>query len=131
MTTTSDEFEIGILHPTLNPMFGDDIEQQILSPLSCLREYGSHWILEFDLPLVNKKDLSVTLDSGNTIIVEAKLKEKYYDLKSEKRNEFRFFKKTVTLPGKINTKKISAKFENGRLTITIPKSLSGNKIKVQ
>ena len=124
------DFELMISPPRISSLF-DDIEHKILSPLSCLREFDNHWLVEFDLPLVNKKDLSVTLDTENTITVKAKLKEKYYDLKFEKRNEFRFFKKTITLPGKINTKKISAKFENGRLTITIPKSLSGRKIQIE
>ena len=108
----------------------DDIEKQILSPLSCLREFGSEWLLEFDLPLVNKKDISVTLHNTNTITVEAKLKETYVESNLEYKNEFRYFKKSITLPGKINNKKIKAKFENGRLTIKIPKIQAGNKIKV-
>ena len=98
---STDEFKIKILNPIPRPIFDDDIEQQILSPLSYLREFVSHWILELDLPLVNKKDIKVTVDAGNTIIVEAKLKETYYDLKFGKETEFRYFKKSVILPDKI------------------------------
>jgi HSP20 family protein len=49
------EFEIRIASSSISSLFNDDVEHQILSPLSCLREYGTHWLLEFDLPLVIKK----------------------------------------------------------------------------
>ena len=48
----NNEFEIRIAPSSISSLFNDDIERQILSPLSCLREYGTHWLLEFDLPLV-------------------------------------------------------------------------------
>ena len=122
------EFNIRLSFPTIHPMF-DDVEQQILAPLSCLREVGTEWILEIDLPLVNKKDISVSID-GNTITIEAKLRETYYDPNLIYKNEFKFFKKNIILPGKIDEKKITAKFEKGRLTIRIPKLRLGNKIKI-
>ena len=129
MKKSFDEFDIRLSFPTLHPMF-DDIEQQILAPLSCLREVGSEWILEIDLPLVDKKDISVSID-GNTVTVEAKLRETYYEPNLAYKNEFKFFKKSITLPKKIDEKKVSAKFENGRLTIRIPKLQQGSKIKIK
>ena len=126
----SEEFEIQFSYPSINPVF-DDIEKQILSPLSCLREYGSEWLLEFDLPLVNKKDLSVTVDKDKTITVEAKLREIFVDTNLEFKNEFKYFKKSVKLPRTFDPKKIKANFENGRLTIKITKTQIGNKIKIE
>ena len=125
------ETEINIIRTLVNPMFRDDIEQQTLSPLSCLREFDSKWVLEFDLPLVNKKDISVSFDAENTIIVEAKLKETYGEINHHYRHKFNYFKKSVLLPGKLNEKKITAKFENGILTISIPKLFSGYKINIE
>lgn len=112
------------------PKFDDDIEQKILSPLSCIRELESKWIIEFDLPLVKKEDISVSFNTENTITIEAKLMEPYCDPKIE-RCEFEYFKKSVTLPGKINEKNITANFSNGRLVITASKIFSGNKIPIQ
>lgn len=112
------------------PKFDDDIEQKILSPLSCIRELESKWIIEFDLPLVKKEDISVSFESENTITVEAKLIEPYCDPKI-KRCEFEYFKKSVSLPGKINEKNIIANFSNGRLVITVPKIFSGSKINIK
>ena len=126
----NEEFKITISSPTITPLLYDDIEKQILSPLSCLREFGANWLLEFDLPLVNKKDIKITFDD-NSISVEAKLKEVYSEEKFGVKTKFEFFKKTITLPGKISSKNTVAKFKNGRLTITIPKTSTGHRIKVE
>ena len=128
MTSESDNYEILVSFPTLHAIF-DDIENKILSPLSCLREFSSEWILEFDLPLVEKHDISVSVENENTVTVEAKLKESYSITNFDSKYEFHVFKKTITLPEKIDDKQISAKFDNGRLTIRIPK-LTKNKIQI-
>jgi len=121
-------FEFRTIQPITDSLF-DDIEQRILSPLSCLREVGSQWILEFDLPLVSKKDIKITYDE-NTVNVEAKLKEEYTEEKLGMVKKFEYFKKSILLPGKIDGKKITAKFQRGRLEIKIPKITSKKPIKV-
>ncbi len=122
------DFEFGIMPPIVSSLF-DDIEHRILSPLSCLREFDTHWMVEFDLPLVRKKDIKVTFD-GNTINVEAKLKEKYSEEKLGKITKFEYFKKSISLPKKIDSKKTTAKFQKGRLEIKIPKKVVGHSIKI-
>jgi HSP20 family protein len=114
----------------LDPIFDDDIDEKILSPLSSLREFNSKWILEFDLPLVKKEDISVSIDSNNLITVEAKLKETYIDTEQEYKHEFQYFKKSISIPGRIDSKKIVTNFANGRLIITIPKIFKGTNIRV-
>lgn len=130
MAKKEDNNKIRIFQPIFSSLLNDDVEQQSLSPLSCLREFGTYWLLEFDLPLVNKKDIKITFDE-NTVSVEAKLKETYSEEKLGMKTKFEYFKKTITLPPKINSKKANAKFTNGRLTIIIPKGISGHKIKIE
>ena len=130
MIENKDEFKIRILPPTISSLLTDDIDNQVLSPLSCLREFETDWLLEFDLTLVNKKDIKITFDE-NSISVEAKLKETYSEEKFGTETKFEYFKKILTLPGKIDSKKAFAKFTNGRLAITIPKIISGRKIKIE
>lgn len=122
------DFEFRTMPPIISSLF-DDIEHRILSPLSCLREFDTHWMVEFDLPLVNKKDIKVTFD-GNTINVEAKLKEKYSEEKLGKFTKFEYFKKSISLPRKIDSKKTTAKFQKGRLEIKIPRKVVGHSIKI-
>ena len=127
--TNNDKFKIRIIRPSITSLFSDDMDSQILSPLSCLREFGTHWLLEFDLPLVNKKDIKITFNESS-ISIEAKLREIYSEEKLGVQTKFQYFKKTITLPGDINKNKTTAKFENGRLNIVIPKKISGQKIKI-
>jgi HSP20 family protein len=122
-----DNFKFEII-PSISSLI-DDIEHKILSPLSCIREYDNHWMVEFDLPLVAKKDIKVSFD-GNTVNVEAKLKQKYSEEKLGKITKFEYFKKSVSLPQKIDSKKTIAKFQKGRLEIKIPKKTTGNSIKI-
>jgi HSP20 family protein len=124
-----DDFKFTIM-PSLTDSLFDDIEHRILSPLSCLREFDTHWMLEFDLPLVNKKNIKVTFD-GNMINVEAKLKERYSEEKLGKITKFEYFKKSMSLPGKIDSKKTTAVFQKGRLVIKIPKKIIGHSIKIK
>lgn len=109
----------------------DDWEQKILKPLSYLKELESKWILEFDLPLVEKKNINIYLDESDMISVEAKLKEAYVDSKGTQNFEYEYFKSSVKLPKNVDVKKISARFKNGRLTVTLPKLYKGSKIKIE
>jgi HSP20 family protein len=124
-------FDIRNIFPGLFPKLEDDIEEKTLSPLSCITELESKWIVEFDLPLVSKENISVTFDKGNEITVEAKLRESYFYENLDSKSEFHFFKKKITLPGQIDDKKVTSVFKNGRLTIFLPKLFQGNKIKVE
>jgi HSP20 family protein len=123
-----DDFKFATIPPMINSLF-DDIEHRILSPLSCLREFDNHWMLEFDLPLVSKKDIKVTFDE-DTINVEAKLNEKYSEKQIGDVTKFEYFKKSLSLPGKIDNKKTTAKFQKGRLVIKIPKKVIGHQVKI-
>lgn len=109
----------------------DDFEQKILRPLSCIREHESKWVIEFDLPLVEKKDISVSLDPDGILVVEAKLREAYEDSKGDEQYRFEYFKKSLTLPKNADTKKISAQFSGGRLEITLPKLFGGTPVKIE
>jgi len=131
MVEKNETIEIKSKFPTLYPKLIDDIEEKILSPLSCITELESKWIIEFDLPLVNKDDVSITFDTGNIITIEAKLREAYYDETLEPKSEFHFFKKKISLPGELDEQKITSNFSNGRLIINVPKVFRGNKIKVE
>jgi len=127
---SQDWFDIAISSlPIIN--LGDDQEQKILKPLSCLKEHESKWVLEFDLPLVNKNDINVYVDENEMIVIEAKLKETYVDSSGSRRFEYEYFKKSVKLPKIVDVKNISARFTNGILTVTLPKLYKGNKIKIE
>lgn len=121
--------EFRIVTPMIHSLFADDTEHRVLSPLSCLQEFDNHWIVIFDLPMVNKKDIKVTFHK-NSINVEAKLKEKYSEEKLGRIIRFEYFKKSISLPEKIDSKNTTAMFQKGRLEIKILKQMMGHSVKI-
>ena len=79
--------------------------------------------------MVNKKDIKIN-SSQNALHVEAKLREKYSEEKLGKVTRFEYFKKSITLPAMIDSKKISAEFYRGRLEIKIPKKMQSRSIRI-
>ena len=112
-------FEIRSVWPVID-LSVDDVENRVLSPLFCLRESEDNWRLEFDLPLVEKDDVKITIDE-NILSVEAKLRETYAQENLGIITKFEYFKKSVSLPVHVDHEKINQKFQNGRLLINIGK----------
>ena len=121
-------FGAQISFPILDSIL-DDIEHRILSPLSCLIEFNNYWLIELDLPMVNKKDIKIT-SSQNTLHIEAKLREEYSEEKLGNVTKFEYFKKSISLPVMIDSKRISVDFNKGRLSIKIPKKLQSRSIRI-
>lgn len=79
--------------------------------------------LEFAAPGFDKSNFNVTLD-GQFVVVEGK-REAAAENNDERftRREFRFesFKRSYKLPDFVNKEAIAAVYENGILTVTLPK----------
>lgn len=111
-------------------VFFDDFIHRELVPLSYLKEKHSSWVLEMDLPLVDKKNIEITL-SEEYLTIKAKLTKTFCVSRGNTVAEFDYFKKTINLPSGANTKQISAIFKNGILKITMPKPVNGKKIQIE
>lgn len=76
-----------------------------------------------DVPGIDKKDLTVTVD-GNVLVIKG---EKKREEKTEEEGVVRVERsygsvyRTVTLPPTVDTSKIDAKYKNGVLTLTLAK----------
>jgi len=89
------------------------------------RENDKAYVVEVDLPGIDKKDIKVNIDPENrtlTISGERKFKdevkkEDYYKIESS----YGKFMRTFSLPENVDPDRIEAKNENGVLNITIPK----------
>lgn len=110
-------------------VLADDYVNKELAPLSHLIEKDAAWILQVDLPMVSKKDIHITL-APNRLVITAKLEKAYCLSKMNCSMEFNYFKKVISLPTDIDKKRISAKFEHGILTISMPKTVKGITIPV-
>lgn len=87
-------------------------------------------IVTAELPGVNMKDLDITLEDGVLTIRGEKKEERKEDEGRYHMWERRYgsFQRAFTLPKAVDASKIAAKFDNGVLTVTLPKS---EKAKVQ
>lgn len=116
-------------NPVLVRHMDDDFILREIVPLSCVIEKNSKWMLQIDLPGVERKNIIVTITHGH-IVIKAKLEKAYNVSNHESITKFENLKKIIELPPHADIKKISAKFENGMLAITVPKIESGKRIPI-
>ena len=94
------------------------------NPAVDIVENNNSYGLTIELPGMNKEDVKVTLENDLLTIRG----EKKFDVEKKSENYRRIersygsFERSFTLPGTINAKDIDAKFNNGVLTLILPKS---------
>ena len=117
----------GLMHELFNelPMnFGKSIREDVLHfPPANIVEKADLYKIELAAPGMQKADFNVKLD-GKILTISA---EKKAEITSENekmiRKEFGYkaFKRSFTLDEKIDATNITAKYENGILTLELPK----------
>ncbi len=94
------------------------------SPRVDISEDEHNVYIQAELPGVNKEDVKVTISEDRVLTIRG---EKKQERKVEERNFLRVertfgsFSRSFMLPENVKVDDIDAKFENGVLTITIPK----------
>lgn len=96
------------------------------SPSCEVSEEGSNYVLTFDLPGVTKDQVKVETDDNQLTVRAERKEEKKSESKKKYLSEVYYgsYARSFTLPGPIDEKKIEAKFENGVLKVTVPKTES-------
>jgi HSP20 family protein len=117
----------GLMNDLFNDLpatFGKTFREDVFSfpPVNIL-EKANAYQLQVSAPGLEKSDFSLKLD-GNVLTISAEKKE-VEKSETEKviRKEFtnKAFKRSFTLDEKIDASTIEAKYENGILTLTLPK----------
>lgn len=112
----------------VNQAFNDPFFKQISSnyPKTRYKKTKSANILTFVTPGMSKENISVTLNN-KTLTVSGK-----YNKKTEKKDNSanceeeevsKQFSQSINIPDDVITSKISSKYENGILTVTLPKDI--------
>jgi HSP20 family protein len=93
-------------------------------PTIDLRETDDAFILDAELPGMTKEDLELTLEEGVFTLSGERKFEGETAGKGYRHLERRFgsFSRSFTLPRDVASNKVVAAFENGLLTVTIPKA---------
>lgn len=83
-----------------------------------LFEDDDNYYARVELPGVKKKELSLDLNDGTLLVGFER------ESKSEENEESPVWKRAITVPDGVDATKVSAKLEDGILTVTLPKSES-------
>ena len=91
-------------------------------PLADIEETEDAWVVEAELPGVNKKDINVDVRDSEVVVTgEIKEKERKGLLRKRTRPVGRF-EYRVVLPGEVDADGVDASLDDGVLTIRIPKA---------
>lgn len=114
------------LSGTLGKKESDDQEYEnaVWSPLTDISENKDNFILKVDLPGMTREDVKISFANGQLTISGERKQEKeekdtqYHRIERVYGRYFRSF----TLPREVKVENISAEFNNGQLTVTVPKA---------
>jgi HSP20 family protein len=100
-----------------------ETEQEYIRPSVNIFETENSYVLEADLPGVNKDGLSLTLE-GNFLTIEGRRQNQGVPAAEPLYRESvpAGFRRSFQLDPAIDTAKIGAKIEQGVLTVTLPKA---------
>ncbi len=122
----NDFFETGRLFPSvfdLNSNLFDFDGGSLLVPNANIIEEEKDFKIELAAPGLEKKDFKVEVNNNVLTISAEKEEEKKEEHKNYKRREFSYnsFSRSFTLPENSLPDRIDAKYENGVLTLLLPK----------
>lgn len=92
-------------------------------------ETSDHYILSFDVPGIAKENLDIQI-IGNQISIKGERKNSYKEANGIKEAK-RTFERTVTLPTDLKADAVEAHYENGVLSLFVPKAEEAKPRKVQ
>ena len=93
-------------------------------PATDIAELNDHYLVTVDLPGLKKDDIKITLeDKTLTISGEKKFEnEEKKDSYHRVERGYGRFERSFTLPQSVRTEKIDAKYKDGVLSLTVPKT---------
>lgn len=92
-------------------------------PAANIKETNVEYVVDLAVPGMKKNDFHINIENGN-LIISAEIKSKKTEEEENfTRREFNYcsFSRLFVLPGIINEEDILARYEEGVLTITLPK----------
>ena len=104
-------------------------------PLMDIEDDDEQLRLSFELPGVNPDDVNVTVENGVLTVSGEKKFERQTgnEQKGAYRVERRYgrFERSLTLPQSVDAEKVTARYDNGVLTLELPKSAESRKRKIE
>ncbi|MBK7762315.1 MAG: Hsp20/alpha crystallin family protein [Bacteroidetes bacterium] len=109
---------------TMDRLFNDDFAfTQNMHPAVNIVEKESNYEITLMVPGLQKSDFKISLDNNLLSVAYEKAEEKSEETEKFVKREFaiRSFKRTFTVNEKLDIENITAVYENGLLTVSVPK----------
>ena len=100
------------------------MQEAAFSPSCEIAEEGDKYVLKFDLPGVLKDKISIEVNDDQLTVQAERQEERKHESKKTYFSELSYgvYTRSFSLPGPVDEKQVEAKFENGVLTVLIPKT---------
>ena len=110
--------------PMLRSFTTEAPEDLARTPLTDIRETDKEYLLTLEMPGVDKKDISVSVENEQLIISGGVERTEKTEEQGLIRKEIRssHFRRTFHMNSAIDQDKIKARLENGVLTVSLPKA---------
>lgn len=92
------------------------------TPVANILESGEGYTVEVEMPGVNKDGIEVTVENGELILVGRRADKEFPGNALYRESRPLDFRRVFDLDPSIDTGKITAKMEQGILTLTLPKA---------
>jgi len=107
-----------------NDVFDESVGTAVFTPAIDFSETKEAYVVKAELPGIKKDDVKVTLN--NNILTITGEKKSEYEKKEGNyhriERSFGMFERSITIPGAIKSDAIDAKYADGLLTLTLPKT---------
>ncbi|MFO1428988.1 MAG: Hsp20/alpha crystallin family protein [Candidatus Competibacteraceae bacterium] len=116
--------------------FGDEETSNLTTsdwaPAVDIKEEGNAYVIQADLPGVEPKDIEITLEKGVLTLKGQRVSETKEETEKYRRVERvrGTFLRRFSLPETVETEKVSAKYTNGVLEVTVPKGTAAQPRKI-
>ena len=112
-----------IFNRDLPSVFTSNFNTGISLPKVNIKENADAFIVEMAVPGLKKSDFQIDIDNQVLSISTETKEEKEHEDENYTRREFGYssFKRTFTLPESVNDEKINASYNEGILSIVLPK----------
>lgn len=117
----------------LSDLFNDDFFSTVFNdakfPAHDIVETDANYVVHLMVPGLDKKDFKLEIDDDKLVVEGERTRNESIQF-TVKQSYFGKFKKIYTLPKNVIQEKITAKYENGILSITVPKNVEKIKSKI-
>ncbi|MBO9666526.1 MAG: Hsp20/alpha crystallin family protein [Bdellovibrio sp.] len=122
-----------VVESFLRPTYARTVEFQ---PACDINEDNEHYLVSFDMPGLKKEDIKIEVKDNNLIISGERQRDATNDQDGTmlyRERAFGKFERTFVIPKSIDAERIEAHYENGVLSVALPKSESakGRTIQIQ